>query len=91
MKLVQAVGTLTPQFLEILHNAIDKHQFKDVTTPGANVEFEIEHGFGVIPVGYLVIKADQAGAVYLGATAWDTERIYLKATAATMVLRILVF
>ena len=79
MRLVQAVGSLEPQFQEICAKAIDKQQFKDVTTLAPGNEFEIEHGFGTIPIGFLVINADSDVRVYKSATDWDTEKIYLTA------------
>ena len=80
-----------PQFQEILNNAIDKRRFAEVTTAGADVEFSIEHGLGTAPLGYLVISQDKAASTYKGATAWDTEKIYLKTSTATVALRVLIF
>ena len=81
-----------PQFQEILNNAIDKRRFAEVTTAGADVEFSIEHGLGTAPLGYLGSSQDKAGSVdQSDGTSWDTSRIYLKASAATMALRVLIF
>lgn len=93
MKLVQSGGDYEPQFLEIANKALDKTQFEDVTTPATpGDEFAIEHGMGVLPIGYLVIKAASAGVgVYDGATAWTTEKIYLRSTAGAVAVRIMVF
>ena len=91
MKLVQQVGGLEQQFLEITRNAIDKRQFADVTTPGSDVEFEITHGLGYIPLGYLVISSDKAGHVYNSTTAWTAEKIYLKCNVSTTIIRVLIF
>ena len=91
MKLVQATGNLTPQFQEIIFNAIDKRQFADVTTAAADTEFFIEHGLGVLPMGFLVTLRDKPGSTYLSTTARDTVKIYLKDSAATVALRVLVF
>ena len=68
------MGRLEPQFQEIVHNAIDRRAFKDVTTPGADVEFEIEHGLGFIPLGFLVTNQDKPAGVYTSGTAWTTEK-----------------
>ena len=91
MKLVQQTGVLEPQFQEIVKNALDRRVFADVTTPGADVEFSVEHGLGFIPLGYLVISQDKAAATYNGTTAWDTQNIYLKTSTSTVALRIMVF
>lgn len=91
MRLVQQTGPLEPQFREIVNNAIDKRVFADVTTPGADVEYSIEHGMGIIPLGYIVISQDKAAATYKSTTAWDTGSIYLKTNVATVQVRVLVF
>ena len=91
MKLVQTIGYLTPQFTEIVHNAIDRRQFADVTTPGADIEFSVTHGLGFVPMGFLVASQDKAGSFYNSTTAWTTEKIFLKCSAATATLRILIF
>lgn len=91
MRLVQQTGPLEPQFREIVSNAIDKRVFADVTTPGADVEFAIEHGLGFIPLGYLVISQDKAAATYKSTTPWDTANVYLKTNVSTVALRVLVF
>jgi len=91
MKLVQQTGILEPQFQEIVKNALDKRVFADVTTPGADVEFAIEHGLGFIPLGYLVIGQDKAAVTYNGTTVWDTQNIFLKTSTAAVALRVMVF
>ncbi len=91
MRLVQQTGVLEPQFREIVNNAIDKQVFADVTTAGADVEFSIEHGMGIIPLGYLVISQDKAAVTYKSTTAWDTGHIFLKSNVSTVALRVLVF
>ncbi len=91
MKMVQQTGVLEPQFREIVNNAIDKTAFVDASVGGAGAEFSIEHGLGVVPLGYIVVGQDTAGSVYISdGTPWDTSYIYLKATAA-MALRVLIF
>lgn len=92
MKLVQSVGHLQPQFQEIVNKALDRSVYFDVTSHATpDTEFSFEHGLRYIPNGFLVIAQDKAGSVYKGATAWDTEKIYLKANVATMALRVMVF
>lgn len=91
MKLVQQAWDSEPQFREIISKAIDKTEFVDVTTPGADVEFSIEHGMGIIPLGYLVISQDKAAVTYKSTTAWDAGNIYLKTNVSTVALRVLVF
>ncbi len=91
MKLVQQTGVLEPQFQEIVSKGIDKTAFVDTSSQAGSAEFSIEHGLGTIPLGYIVISQDAAGSVYKSdGTPWDTNRIYLKTTAA-MALRVLIF
>ena len=50
---------------------------------GANVEFNIAHTVGSIPLGYIVISQNKAGNLYQQAntgTAWTTTQISLKST-----------
>jgi hypothetical protein len=91
MKLVQQTWDNQPQFQEIVGKAIDKTEFVEVTSAGADVEFSIEHGMGVIPLGWLVIAQDKAATLYTGNTVWDTGHIYLKSNISTVSLRILIF
>ena len=91
MRLLADVGRLERQWLEVIDNAIDKRQFAEVTTPGADVEFTVTHGLGFIPLGYLVTKKDKAAVVYDSTTTWTTESVFLKCNVATTTIRILIF
>ena len=91
MRIIQDVGPYERQFREIVPNAIDRRQFADVVTPGADVEFSIEHGLGFIPLGYLIVSQDKPGVTYNSTTAWDTNNIYLKNNVSTVALRVMVF
>ncbi len=91
MNLVQQTDALEPQFREIVSKAIDKTAFVDVSSQAGSPEISIEHGLGTIPIGYIVVSQDAAGSVYRSdGTPWDTDRIYLKTTAA-MAIRVLIF
>lgn len=91
MNLVQQTGVLEPQFREIVSKAIDKTAFVDASSQAADAEFSIEHGLGIIPIGYIVISQDAAGSVYKSdVQPWDTSFIYLKASAA-MAIKVLIF
>lgn len=91
MKIVQPVGRLEPQFQEIVQNAVDRRQFAEVVTPGADVEFTIPHRLGIVPLGFLPILQDKAASFYLSATPRTVESIFLKCNVATVTARILVF
>lgn len=91
MKRVIDAGASNPQWDEVINKAIDKTEFAEVTTPGADVEFSIEHGFGVVPVGFIVIGSDRAAVVYNSGTTWNVERIFLKCNVASAAIRILIF
>lgn len=50
---------------------------------GANVEFNVAHTVGSIPLGYIVVSQDKAGNLYQQATtgtAWTATQISLKST-----------
>ena len=91
MRRVQELGPYEAQFLEIIRNALDKRLFKDTTTPGADVEFTVEHGLGYVPIGFLVISKNKAGDVYKSATAATVSTIALKCNVATVAIRIMIF
>ena len=91
MNIVQQTDTLEPQFREIASKAIDKTAFVDSSSQAGGAEFSIEHGLGTIPIGYIVVSQDAAGSVYKSdGSPWDTDRIYLK-TSAAMAIRVLIF
>ena len=50
---------------------------------GANVEFNVAHTVGSVPLGYLVVSQSTAGQLYQQAgtgTAWTATQISLKST-----------
>lgn len=50
---------------------------------GANVEFNVAHTVGSVPLGYIVVSQDKAGQLYGQATtgtAWTSTQISLKST-----------
>lgn len=80
------------QFQEIIAKAIDKQRFAEVTSHATpDTEYSIEHSLRTIPLGFIVIKQDKAAVTYQGATAWDTEKIYLKTNVASVAIRVLIF
>jgi len=85
-------GALNQQWDEVVNNALDKRQFTDVTTPATpDLEYSIEHGFGTVALGFIIIAQNKAAVTYKGTTAWDDNKIYLKTDTATVVIRIMVF
>ncbi len=63
----------------------------EVTDCGpANSEFAVNHGLGVIPDGYIMVRTDTPCRIYDGDTAWDGDNIYLKSAAANAHLHVLV-
>lgn len=90
MKRVQDLGQFEQQFQHIFRSAIDKTEFVDTVTPGADVEFTLEHGLNRIPIGFIVISKDKAGDVYSSATPATTATISLKCSVASVAIRILI-
>lgn len=67
-------------------------QWRNVVTPGANVEFAIPHDLGRVPSFYLY-NLEKNGVVYQlpdTGTAWTTTNIYVKCSVATSKLRIFI-
>lgn len=61
-----------------------------LTTSGTpDAENTKAHTLGRTPLGYIVLSQDKAASIYKGTTAWDATNIYLKATVASVALRIL--
>lgn len=56
----------------------------------ANTEFAVNHGLGVIPDGYIKVRSDKDCGIFDGDSAWDSNNIYLKCSAANAHLEILV-
>ena len=92
MKRVIDAGASNPQWDEVINKAIDKTQFAELTTPATpDTEIEIEHGFGVVPVGYILIGSNRSAVIYNSTTPWTTENIYLKCNVPSAAIRILIF
>ena len=89
MNQVQSLGNLEPQFRDIFLGAIDKRRYIDVITEDVGVTFEVAHGLGRVPLGFLVINKDQACDIYDGGN-WTAEHIYLVSTKATANVRLLI-
>ena len=58
-------------------------EFQVISDTGiANAEFSVSHTLGSIPVGYLVLKINNAGVVYDSGTVWTKTNAYFKSSAA---------
>lgn len=56
-----------------------------------DTEFEVPHGIGRMPIGFIVLTQDKAGSFYnSGVTAWDEDSIYLKCSVASVAFTLLV-
>lgn len=56
--------------------------FTSNATP--DTEDTIAHTVGAVPVGYIVLKQDKAGSLYLGSTAWTSTNVYFKSDVASV-------
>jgi hypothetical protein len=73
-------------------NPFQRSRLVSVADSGvAGTEFAVEHGLGVIPLGYVVTSSSKAAMFYDGVTAWDSQFIYLRATDSNIALGVLVF
>jgi len=68
-------------------------QYIDVLTPSvADTEFGVPHGLGRLAVGYDVSQQDKAGSIYTSSIgSWNDEILFLKASAASMSLKLQVY
>ena len=57
----------------------------------ADTQDKVAHALGRIPGDILVGMPDKSAVIYKGTTAWDSSECYLKASAATVVVNILLF
>jgi hypothetical protein len=54
-------------------------------TPGANVEFTVNHNLGYIPSGIIIISVDSATVIYSSRLAsWTTKQMFLKSSLAAV-------
>lgn len=62
-----------------------------VSNGTANTEDTVAHNLGRAPVGFWVGLPDKSAVVYAGGTAHTSTNIFLKASAATVTVNLLVF
>lgn len=95
--LQQSLKDYSRKLAEILNKGLrildNMSQYDGSTTTPAtpDEEFSFNHALKRTPIGYWVISIDKAAIVYNGATAWDSEYIYLKCNVATTAIRVIVF
>jgi len=61
-----------------------------VTTPsGVDTEFTVTClKLNRTPIGYFIVKKDKAVDVYIGASTWIKNKLYLKASVATAIITV---
>lgn len=60
----------------------------DTITPGADVEFTVDHNLGYIPIGIIVVSVDKAAIVYASRkNQWTETQLFLKCNVATVSLQ----
>lgn len=57
----------------------------------ANTEFSVNHNLGRIPVGFHVASKNKASDFYESGTPWTNKQIFLKAVAANVAVRFIIF
>lgn len=60
--------------------------FTSNATP--DTEDTVAHTIGAVPVGYIVLKQDKAGSLYLGSTSWSSSSVYFKCNVASVAFTI---
>lgn len=67
-------------------------KYQVVTSTGlADTEFTVTHQLGRTPVGFLLVKSNKATSVYDSGTAWTDTSIFLKSSAATAEITLIIF
>jgi hypothetical protein len=61
-----------------------------ITTAGANTEVTIAHTLKRIPAGYIILGMDKAANIYDSGTTWTATNIYIKASVATVAVKLLI-
>lgn len=59
-------------------------QTLDFVNQSANTDLKVPHTLGVVPVGYLVVRTNNANLIIDGTTAWTNKEIYLNIPASSM-------
>ena len=70
---------------------IDAVWVRYVSNAVADTEDTVAHNLGRVPAGIWISAPDKSSVIYRGTTAWTSTNIYLKASAATTTVDILVF
>jgi hypothetical protein len=59
----------------------------DIVTPGADVEFTVNHNLQYIPTGIIVFSVDKAAVIYASRKSqWTTTQAFYKANLASVSL-----
>lgn len=67
-------------------------QYRTFLTPTAGTEILVEHGLGRIPRGYIPVRKDMAADLYDSRPdAWTITTMYLKCSASSATVGILIF
>jgi len=73
-------------------NPLQSSALIEIADTGAlGVEFTVQHGLGRVPIGYIPTHINKPATIYVGATTWTVENIYLKASDNNVALGLLVF
>ena len=62
-----------------------------VSNGTANTEDTVSHNLGRTPLGIWVGLPDKSAVIYAGGTTWTSSNIFLKASATTVTVSLLVF
>lgn len=64
-------------------------QFQVFTSNGTpDTEDTVAHTIGAVPIGYIVLKQNKAGSLYLGSSAWTSGNVYFKCDVASVAFTI---
>lgn len=65
--------------------------FAKVTTPVPNTEFTVTHNLNRVPIGFIVIRVDEAAEFWDSGTAWTDTKIFLECSANAAHATIMIF
>lgn len=70
---------------------LDVAEVSYTSNGSADTEDTVAHTLGRIPTGFIVTSLDKAGIVYASGTAFTASNLYLKVSATTVAVKLLVY
>ncbi len=80
------------EILEVVNSKLSIDVTFPTLTPGTvDIEFPIEHSRGYIPTKFLLVSSNKAGQLYKSEREWTETAAYLKFSAASANIEVLIW